>query len=338
MNLGVKDIAIDMGTSNTRVYLKDKGIVLRESTVVGINAITNEIIATGNAANVMLGKTPENILAIKPIRLGVISDFYATKSMMEWCIKSISKKEHLLKVRVAVCLPSCITDVEERAIEEATYAAGAKEVYLLPSIMAAAIGSGIKVEKIQGSMILDIGAGKTEAAVISGGGVVASRTVRVGGEDIDRDIVEYIKEKYDVMIGETTAEEIKNTIGAADASMTEEYMNVKGINMTTGLPDNITITTQDIALASKKVFEEITKCIKRVLERVMPELVSDVLEQGIVVCGGGAYIKNIDRYISQKISIPIYLTENPLDSVIKGLGIMLKNLDSMPKKIKNKRR
>ena len=338
MKLMAKDIGIDLGTSSTLVYVKGNGVVLNEPTVVAINDITGEVLAVGKSAKEMLGRTPDNIVAVKPLKGGVIANFYGTRKMLEEFIAKSVNKSFLTKPRVVICVPSGITDVEERAVEEVAYLSGAKEVYVMEEAMAAAIGAGIKVDSPEGSMIVDIGGGTTEIAVISLGGIVASNAIRIAGDNLDQDIIEYIKEKYNVIIGDNIAEEIKNTIGAAYASMTEERMQVKGRNLSTGLPDTITVSTSDIEQAMKKILEEIVKNINLTLEKTPPELAADIMERGIVISGGGAFIKNIDRYISDKIGIPVLIANNPLECVVRGAGSALSNIEVLKKSIKNRRR
>lgn len=338
MKFVAKDIGIDLGTSTTLVYVKGAGIVLNEPTVVAINNITGEVLAVGAQAKEMLGRTPENIVAVKPLKGGVIANFYGTKMMLEEFINKCTNKSFFAKPRVVICVPSGITDVEERAVEETAYLSGAKEVYVMEEAMAAAIGAGIKVDSPEGAMIVDIGGGTTEIAVISLGGIVVSNAIRTAGDDIDHDIIEYIKNKYDVIIGETMAEEIKNTIGAAFSSMTEEKMQVKGRNLSTGLPATITVSSSDIETAMRRIMEDIVKTINLTLEKTPPELAADIMEKGIVISGGGAYIKNIDRYISDKIGIPILIANNPLECVARGAGQALSNIEVLKKSVKNRRR
>ena len=292
----------------------------------------------GTEAKEMLGRTPDNIVAVKPLRGGVIANLYGTRMMLKEFVDKSTNKTFFSKPRIVICVPSGVTDVEERAVEQVAYDAGAKEVYIMEEAMAAAIGAGIKVDSAEGSMIVDIGGGTTEIAVISLGGIVASNAIRVAGDNLDHDIVEYIKGKYNVIIGENVAEEIKNTIGAASSSMTEEKMQVKGRNLTTGLPDTITVNTEDIEIAMRKILEEIVKQINITLEKTPPELAADIMEKGIVISGGGAYIKNLDRYISDKIGIPVFTANNPLECVVRGAGQALSNIEVLKKSIKNKRR
>lgn len=338
MSILAKDIGIDLGTAYTRIYIKGRGIVLREPSVVAINAVTDEVLAVGDTAKEMMGRTPDNIEALKPLKGGVIANFYATRKMLEQFISKVVEKTIFSKPRVVVCVPSGVTDVEERAVEEVVYSSGAKEVYVMEEAMAAAIGSGLKVDGPEGTMIVDIGGGTTEVAVISLGGIVCSRSVRLAGDDIDKDIIEYIKSKRNVVIGEAAAEELKSTIGAAYSSMTEERMQIKGRELTTGLPATITVCTSEVQEAMQHVIEEILKTINETLERTPPELAADIMEKGIVLSGGGAYIKNIDRYINSIIGIPVHIADNPLDSVIRGTGIALNNIEVLKKATKKRRK
>ncbi len=338
MSILAKDIGIDLGTSTTMIYVRGRGIVLREPSVVAINGITNEVLAVGSMAKEMLGRTPDTILALKPLKGGVIANFYATKMMLEKFISKVTDKRVFNKPRAVVCVPSGVTDVEERAVEEVVYSSGAREVYIMEEAMAAAIGAGLKVDSPEGTMIVDIGGGTTEVAVISLGGIVSSTSIRVAGDDIDKDIIEYIKTNRNVLLGDTAAEEIKNTIGAAYSSMTEERMQVKGRELTTGLPETITVTTSEIQQAMQRVIEEILRAINITLERTPPEIAADVMGNGIVISGGGAYIKNIDRYINSIVNIPVHLADNPLDCVIKGTGVALNNIEVLKKAAKKRRK
>lgn len=338
MSILAKDIGIDLGTSFTRIYVKGKGIVLREPSVVAINGITSEVLAVGDVAKEMLGRTPDNILAVRPLKGGVIANFYGTRMMLEQFFSKVVERTIFSKPRVVVCVPSGVTDVEERAVEEVVYSSGAKEVYVMEEAMAAAIGAGLKVDGPEGAMIVDIGGGTTEVAVISLGGIVCSNSIRLAGEDIDKDIVEYIKNKKNVIIGEAAAEELKNTIGAAYSSMTEERMQVKGRELKAGLPATITVCTSEVQEAMQRVIEEILRTINETLERTPPELAADIMEKGIVLSGGGAYIKNIDRYINSIIGIPVHIADNPTDCVIRGTGIALNNIEVLKKAAKKRRK
>ncbi len=338
MNIFSKDIGIDLGTSITMIYVKGKGIVLREPSVVAINAITDEVLAVGENAKEMLGRTPDNILALRPLKGGVIANFYATKMMLSRFINKVVEKKWFSRPRVVICVPSGVTDVEERAVEEVVYSAGAGQVFLMEEAMAAAIGAGIKIDTAEGKMIVDIGGGTTEIAVISLGGIVASTSIRIAGDDFDRDIIEYIKQKHNVLIGEVAAEEIKSNIGAAFLSMTEDRMQIKGRDLETGLPNTLTVCTSEIQEAMRRVIEEVLRAINVTLEKTPPELAADVMTSGIVLSGGGAYIKNLDRYISNELNIPVHVANNPLECVVRGAGSALANIDVLKKAMKSRRR
>lgn len=330
----LKDIAIDLGTSNTRVYVKGRGIILREPSVVAINKITSEILAVGETAREMLGRTPDNITALKPLKDGVIADFDGTRLMLSHFIEKAIPKSLLNKPRVVICVPSGVTDVEERAVEEVVERAGAKEVYLMEEPMAAAIGAGLKVDSPEGTMVVDIGAGTTEVAVLSLGGIVVAKSIRIGGDELDEAIIEYIKRQHNLFVGTVAAEDIKKQIGAAQIAMTEEKMEVKGRNLTTGLPETIIVTTSQIKDAMQEAIDSIVNVIKSALEQTPPELASDIMESGIVITGASAYIRNIDRYINEQTGIPVFIAEKAEDAVIKGAGMSLENIDILRRKSK----
>lgn len=331
-----KDIGIDLGTSNIRIHVRGKGIVLCEPTVVAINKITGEVLAVGNQAKEMLGRTPENIVALKPLKDGVIADFGATKMLIQSLISRVIPKSLFSKPRIVISIPSDITDVEERAVESVAYKAG-KDVYLMEEVMAAAIGAGIQVEQPEGSMIIDIGGGTSEMAVLSLGGIVVSNSIKVAGDKLDKDIVEYIKEKFNVIIGDGEAEEVKKQIGAATSAMTEEKVNIKGRNLSSGLPETITVTTEDIRLAMNDSLNEIMRTIKLTLEKTPPELASDIMAKGIVLSGACAQIKNLDRFISNETGMPVYLAENPSECVVRGVGMSLDSIEVLKKAVKTKK-
>lgn len=338
MGIISKDIGVDLGTSNVRVHVRGKGIVLSEPAVVAINKITGEILAVGNQAKEMLGRTPDSIIAVKPLKDGVIADYRATRMLIQTFISKVIPKSLFSKPRLVMSIPSGITDVEERAVEEVAYKAGAKDVYLMEEVMAAAIGAGLKVEQPEGTMIVDIGGGTSEMAVLSLGGIVVSKSIKIAGERLDKDIVEYIKREYNVIVSEREAEEIKKQIGAATQAMTEDKMTVKGRNLTTGLPETITVTTTDINVAIQDTLSKILRMIKITLEETPPELASDIMEKGIVISGGCASIRNIDRYISDATGMPVYIAENPDECVAKGVGIALNSIDVLKKAVKTKKR
>ncbi len=337
MGIISKDIGIDLGTSNIRIHLKGRGIVLTEPAVVAINQVTGEILAVGNQAKEMIGRTPDTIVALKPLKDGVIADFESTRALMQNLISRVIQKSLFYRPRIVVSIPSGITDVEERAVEGVVYKSGAKEVYLMEEVMAAAIGSGLKVEKPEGSMIVDLGGGTSEMAVLSLGGIVVSNAIKIAGERLDKDIVEYIKRNFNVIIGDGEAEEVKKQIGAATSAMTEDKMNVKGRNLLTGLPETITVTTQDINEAMKDSLNEIVRVIKLTLEQTPPELASDIMEHGITLSGGLSMLKNIDRLINEETGMPVFIAEEPDKCVVKGVGMALDNIEVLKKATKTRR-
>lgn len=338
MGIMSRDIGVDLGTSNIRIFVKGRGVVLDEPAVVAINKLTGEVLAVGTGAKEMLGRTPENIVAVKPLKDGVIADFDCTRMMLESFISRVISKSLFVKPRIVVSIPYGITDVEERAVEGVAYKAGAKEVYLIEEIMAAAFGSRLKVERPEGAMIVDIGGGTSEMAVISLGGIVVSNSLRIGGEKFDKDLVEYVKNKFNCIISLQDAEEAKKEIGSAYAAMTDERFTVKGRNLNTGLPEDISLTTKHVQEAIMGSIERIVKVIKSTLEQTPPELSADIMEHGVIITGGSASIKNLDRYVSDELGIPVYIAENSSDCVIKGLGLALDSIDILKKAVKTKKR
>ena len=290
--LNSKDIGIDLGTSNILVTLKGRGVILKEPAVVATDIKTGKILATGFEAKEMLGRTPENIRAVRPMSDGVIADYTATRLLLRNILKKVNQKYNSRRPRAVVGVPYGITEVEERAVEESTIFAGAREVYLVEEPMAAAIGAGLHVEEPSGSMVVDLGAGTTEVAVISLGGIVVSNSIRIAGDELDEDIINYIKREHNLSIGYTTAEEIKIEIGCAMPLMTEESMEIRGRDLNTGLPRNITITSTQIMGALKESVGRIVEAVKMTLEKTPPELAADLVEKGIVLTGGGALLKN----------------------------------------------
>lgn len=324
-----QDLGIDLGTANTLVYLKGKGIVLREPTVVAKNVESGDIEAVGNDAKKMIGRTPGNIQVIRPMQNGVIADYGTTSIMMKHYINQAMKKRSFFarKPNVMVCVPTGITMVEERAVLDATKQAGAKEAYSISEPFAAAIGAGLPVWEPTGSMIVDIGGGTTEVAVISMGGVVTSESIRIAGDNMDEAIIQYIRKKYNLMIGERSAESIKLDIGTAGIVETDEKLDIRGRDLLTGLPNTITISAKEIAASLHETVEEIINVVKNTLEKTPPELAADIMERGIVLSGGGALLKNIDQVISDATQIPVFVTEDPLDSVAIGTGKSLDYID-----------
>ena len=326
---GIKDIGIDLGTTNILITLKGKGIVLREPAVVAIDRRTGKIVATGQEAKEMYGRTPETIKAVKPLRDGVIADFTATKLMIKNMLKKVCSRYNVSRPRVVVSVPSGITEVEERAVEETILHAGAKEVYLIEEPLAAAIGAGIHIEEPTGCMVVDIGGGTTEVAVISLGGIVVSSSTRIAGDELDRDIINYVRKKESLSIGETTAEEIKHEVGCATPLISELTIEIRGRDLNTGLPRNITLTSKQILEAMSESINRIIETIKTTLEKTPPELAADLVEKGIIVSGGGALIRNFDQLLSNKTNMLVYIVEEPLESVVRGTGKTLENIDKL---------
>lgn len=321
-----KDMGIDLGTANTLVYVKGRKIVTREPSVVAIQTNTKQVLAVGEEAKRMIGRTPGNIVAIRPLKDGVIADFDVTQSMLKHFIKQAYKRRSIFQPRVVVCVPSGVTEVEKRAVEEAAVQAGARDAYLIEEPMAAAIGAGLPVHEPTGSLIVDIGGGTTEVAVISLGGIVTSRSIRVGGDELDESIVSYIKKEYSLAIGERTAEQIKINIGSADIDSENKVMDIRGRDLISGLPKTIEISSSEIYEAMREPIYNIIEAIKSTLEKTPPELAADIMEQGIMLTGGGALLDGIDRLIIKETAMPVKIAEEPLDCVAIGTG---KALDSI---------
>lgn len=338
LNFSSKDIGIDLGTANILVTVKGKGIILNEPSVVAIDNNTGEIVATGIEAKEMLGRTPENIKAVRPLQDGVIADFSATELLLKNIISKVCTMYNAGKPRIVVGIPSGITEVEERAVEEAAIQAGAKEVYLIEEPMAAAIGANLDVSAPSGSIVVDIGGGTTEVAVISLGGIVISNSLRIAGDELDQDIVNFVKRELNVAIGDTTAEQLKIQIGCATPLMTELSMEVRGRDLNNGLPINITVTSTQIQKAIENSLNEIMDIVKVTLEKTPPELASDIMEKGIVLTGGGALIRNLDKLLSEKTRMPVYVAEDPLDCVVKGTGKTLEDLEKLKRVLVNSRK
>lgn len=321
-----KDIGIDLGTANTLVYLKGKGIILREPSVVAVNKSEGKILKVGNEAKEMIGRTPGNVVAIRPLKDGVIADFASTQAMLKYFIKK-AYPSSFIKPTVVVCIPFGVTEVERRAVEESVLSAGGKNAYLIEEPMAAAIGAGLPVSEPTGSMVVDIGGGTSEVAVISYGGIVASQSLRIAGDELDDDIVNYIKKEYNLMIGERTAEEIKFAIGSAYEYEGEGTMEVKGRDLISGLPRTITLTSREIRGALSESIFAIVDAIKNTLEKTPPELAADVMNRGIVLTGGGALIRGLDVLVAEETGIPVYVADNALDCVALGTGLALSALE-----------
>ena len=327
-----KDMGIDLGTANTLVYVRGKGIVVNEPSDVAVNTNTNEVLAVGNEAKEMIGRTPGNIIAIRPVKDGVIADFAITQAMLRYFIdKAYTRSLFGPKPRVIICVPSGVTEVEKRAVVEAAIAAGARdrEAYLIEEPMAASIGAGLPVEEPTGSMIVDIGGGTSEVAVISLGGIVTSTSLRVAGDDLDAYIAAYIKKEYNLAIGDRTAEEIKLTIGSAYPKDVLEEMDIRGRDLVTGLPKTVTITSDEMLKAIHDPIHEIIDTIRQTLEATPPELAADVMETGITLTGGGALLSGLDRLIAEETGMPVNIADEPLNCVVKGTGIVLEKIDKL---------
>lgn len=331
-----KDLGIDLGTANTLIYVKGEGIVLREPSVVAINNDTKKVLAVGAEAKEMIGRTPGNIIAIRPLKDGVIADFDITQVMLKKFIEKVSPKSAFTSPRIVVCFPSGITEVEKRAIDEATKQAGARDVLLLEEPMAAAIGSGLPVNEPTGSMIVDIGGGTTEVAIISLGGIVTSKSLRIAGDELDQAIIAYIKKEYNLMVGERTAEKVKLEIGSAFDLGEDNKMEIRGRDLITGLPKIIEIKESEIREALKEPVNAIIDSIKSTLEKTPPELASDIMDKGITLAGGGALLRGLDKLISSETHMPVHIAESPLDCVALGAGKALDTLEKVISKTKRK--
>ena len=327
LGLFSNDIGIDLGTANTLVYVKDRGIVLREPSVVAIQSGTKRILAVGEEAKRMLGRTPGNIVAIRPMKAGVIADFEITEAMLRYFIKKIHNRRKMVRPRIIIAVPSDITEVEKRAVKDSATHAGAREVFLIEEPMAAAIGVGLPVQEPAGNMIVDIGGGTTEVALISLAGIVFSRTVRVGGDEMDECIVQYMKRVYNLMIGERTAEEVKINMGSAYAVEEDTTAEVKGRDLVAGLPKTLAITSEEIREALQEPVSSIIDAIKITLERCPPELSADLVDRGMILAGGGALLSGIDKLVAEQTGLPVHLADDPLSAVAEGTGVVLNELN-----------
>ena len=325
-----KDIGIDLGTANTLVYMKGKGIIIREPSVVAVDTKTDKVKCVGQEAKDVIGRTPGSIVTVRPLKDGVIADFDVTTSMLTDFIHRAIGKGFFSRPRVVICIPSGVTAVERRAVRDAAEQAGAKRVSIIEEPMAAAIGAGLPVAEPQGSMVVDIGGGTSEVAVISLGGIVASKSVRVGGDEFDSSIINFIKKKYNLLIGERTAENIKIQIGSACPLEDGELsMEIKGRNLLNGLPENILITSDQIRTALEDPLALVLDAIRVTLERTPPELSADIIDQGITLTGGGALLRGLDQLIHNETGMPVKIAENPLDCVAMGSGMVLDNIDKL---------
>ena len=315
-----KDMGIDLGTANTLVYIKGQGIVVREPSVVAIRDDSKEVLAVGEEAKRMIGRTPGNIVAIRPMKDGVIADFDVTQSMLSYFIQKAAAKKGVVSPRIAICVPFGVTEVEKRAIEEAARTAGAKDAFLIEEPMAAAIGAGLRIEEPEGNMVVDIGGGTSEIAIISLGGIVTAKSIRLGGDELDEAIVNYVKKEYSLMIGERTAEDVKIRIGSAYKEGEEMEMEIRGRDLISGLPKTMQISSSEVRDALRDPVNSIVDGIKSTLEKTPPELASDIMENGIMLTGGGALLKGLDKLVKEETGIPVKIAENPLDCVAIGTG------------------
>ena len=334
MILGIfsNDLAIDLGTANTCVYVKGKGIVLREPSVVAVkkdNRGNNQVLAVDSEAKRMLGRAPGNIRAIRPMKDGVIADFEVTEAMLRYFISKVHNQRRLVRPRIMICVPTGITQVEKRAVKESALSAGAREVFLIEEPMAAAIGANLPIQEPTANMVVDIGGGTTEVAVISLSGIVYSRSVRVGGDKMDEAILRHVKRKYNMLIGESTAEEIKIQIASAYPMEEEKEIEVKGRDLVTGIPQTIIITSEEVRKAIAEQVDAIVQAVRQALEQTPPELAADVVERGIVLTGGGALLRGLDQLLREDTSLPIFSVDDPLATVVMGTGIALDNMRTM---------
>jgi len=334
------DMGIDLGTANTLVHVKGKGIMLREPSVVAIQRDTGEVLAVGEEAKKMIGRTPGNIVAVRPMKDGVIADFDVTQAMLKYFIRKAMNTKSFVRPRVVIGVPSGVTEVEKRAVVDAAMQAGAREAYLIEEPMAAAIGAGLPVEEAMGSMVVDIGGGTTEIAVISLGGIVTSRSIRIGGDEMDDAISQYIKKTYNLMIGERTSEAIKIEIGSAIVPAGDASMDIRGRDLVSGLPKTLTIKSSEIKEALSEPIQKIIEAVKGTLEKTPPELAADVMDHGIMMTGGGALLRNLDKLLSHETGMPVLVAEDALSCVGEGTGKSLESIELLkrvvmtPKKLR----
>ena len=329
------DIGIDLGTANVLVYVKGKGVVLKEPSVVAVNRDTNQVLAIGEEARQMIGRTPGNIVAICPLRDGVIADYDITESMLRFFIEKVVGRSIVFRPRIMICIPSGVTMVEQRAVQEAAEQAGARHIQLIEEPLAAAMGAGLDIVEAQGSMVVDIGGGTTDVAVISLGGVVTSESIRIAGDAFDEDLINYIKREFNLLIGERTAEEVKLRVGAAYTAARREQMDIRGRDLLTGLPKNITISTAQASAAIDGSVMRIVDCVKKVLEETPPELAADIMDRGIVLTGGGALLYGMAELIQRETGTPTLVADEPMTCVVLGCGKALDIFDKFDGKATN---
>lgn len=324
-----RDLGIDLGTANTLVYVKSQGIVLCEPSVVAIVKGTNQVLAVGSEAKNMLGRTPGNIVAIRPMKDGVIADFEVTEAMLRYFINKVHNRTRMVNPRIMICVPSGITSVERRAVKDSAISAGAREVFLIEEPMAAAIGAGLPVAEASGNMIVDIGGGTTEVAVISLSGLVVARSIRVAGDELDDAIISHIKKNYNLMIGERTSEMIKIGIGSAKKTGEEQTIDIKGRDLINGLPKTVTISSEEIRECLQEPISAVVDIVKTALEETPPELAADIMERGIMMAGGGSLLRGLDQLIAEETGLPVIVAEDPLTCVVMGTGKALDEMDRL---------
>lgn len=329
----VKKIGIDLGTANTLVFVPGSGVVINEPSVVAVSLYENKVLAVGNEAKEMLGRTPDTIKASRPLKDGVIADYRVTEAMLKYFINKVSGRIRLVRPEVMISIPAGITSTERRAVVDAAIKAGAKMAYVVKEPVLAAIGAGIPIHSAQGNMIIDIGGGTSEIAVISLGGVVAAHSARVGGNKFDQAIIDYIKRKYSLAIGERTAEKVKIKIGSAIAQVKDDQMDIHGRDLMGGLPKTIKVSANEITEALQDELREVINAIKKVLQETPPELSADIMDKGMILSGGGALLRNLDQLITKTIGVPCYVAEDPLQCVVRGTGKVLENLDTYKRTI-----
>ena len=323
----IRKIGIDLGTANTLVFVPGKGIVINEPSVVAVSPTENVVLAVGNQAREMLGRTPDNIIASRPMKDGVIADYRVTEAMLRYFINKVMGKIRIVRPEIMISIPAGVTSTERRAVIDAAVKAGAKSAYVVKEPLLAAIGAGIPIHNAQGNMIINIGGGTSEIAVISLGGIVAAHSARVGGNRFDQAISDYIKRKYGLAIGDRTAEDIKKEIGSAIGQVKEEHMEIRGRDLMGGLPKTIKISSNEITEALQDELREVINAIKKVFQETPPELAADIMDKGMILSGGGALLRNLDQLITKTIGVPCYVADDPLFCVIKGIGIALDNLE-----------
>jgi rod shape-determining protein MreB len=324
-----RDIGVDLGTANTLVYVRGRGIVLNEPSVVAINTNTGGVLAVGAEAKKMIGRTPAHVVAVRPLKDGVIADFETTERMMRYFIQKVHRRRYFAKPRVVVCVPSGVTGVERRAVIEAASQAGARQVHIIEEPMAAAIGAGLPVAEATGNMVVDIGGGTTEVAVISLGGIVTAQSIRVAGDEMDDAIIQHVKKEYSLMLGERTAEEIKMAIGSAWATPDEPHAEIRGRDLVTGLPKTIVVSAEEIRKAIEEPVNAIVDAVRSTLDKCPPELSGDIMDRGIVLTGGGALLRGLDERLRAETGMPVIIADNPLDTVAFGAGKCVEEFEAL---------